>query len=86
MFMWVLGRYGGSTVLLVPKDLLEGADRIGGQLHVEKECLFSGITSSGRVWWQVPESDAGSVTQPPTPSSSWCYHYRYPCFTPIFRF
>ena len=26
-----------------------------------KECHFSGVTRSGRVWSKVPESDAGSV-------------------------
>ena len=62
MFMWVLGHYAVSTVLLVSKGLLEGADCIGGQLHGDKECLFSGITNSGRVWRKVPESDAGSVS------------------------
>ena len=28
----------------------------------EKECPFSGVTSSGRVWRKVPESDARSVS------------------------
>ena len=28
----------------------------------DKECPFSGVTKSGRVWWRVPESDARSVT------------------------
>ena len=44
----------------------EGADRVGGQLHGDKECPFSGVTKTGRVWWKVPESDARSVgfTQP----------------------
>ena len=27
-----------------------------------KECPFSGVTSSGRIWRKVPQSDAGSVT------------------------
>ena len=27
----------------------------------EKECSFSDVTSSGRVWRKVPESDARSV-------------------------
>ena len=26
-----------------------------------KECPFSGVSKSGRVWRKVPESDAGSV-------------------------
>ena len=42
-------------------NLLEGADRVGGQLHGDKECPFSGVTKSGRVWRKVPESDARSV-------------------------
>ena len=29
----------------------------------EIECLFSGITKSGRVWRKVPESDAQSVVK-----------------------
>ena len=39
----------------------EGADRVGGQLRGDKECPFSGVIKSGRVWRQVPESDARSV-------------------------
>ena len=42
-------------------NLSEGADRVGGQLHGDKECPFSGVTKSGRVWRKVPESDARSV-------------------------
>ena len=34
---------------------------MSGQLHRDKECPFSGVTSSGRVWRKVPERDAGSV-------------------------
>ena len=41
--------------------LLEGADRVAGQLRGDKECPFSGVTKSGRVWRKVPESDARSV-------------------------
>ena len=37
------------------------ADRIAGQLRRDKECPFSGVTKSGRVWRKVPESDARSV-------------------------
>ena len=43
MFMWVLGHYVASTVLLVLKPF------IGGQLHGDKECPFSGITNSGSL-------------------------------------
>ena len=42
-------------------NLSEGADRVGGQLHGDKESPFSGVTKSGRVWRKVPESDARSV-------------------------
>ena len=42
-------------------NLSEGAVRVGGQLRGDKECPFSGVTKSGRVWRKVPESDAGSV-------------------------
>ena len=41
---------------------MEGTDRVTGQLRGDKECPFSGITKSGRVWRKVPESDARSVT------------------------
>ena len=37
-------------------NLPEGADRVGGQLRGDKECPFSGVTKSGRVWRKVPES------------------------------
>ena len=43
------------------RNLSEGADRVGGQLRGVKECPFSGITKSGRVWRKVPESDGRSV-------------------------
>ena len=42
-------------------NLSEGADRVGGQLRGDKECPFSGVTKSGRVWRKVPESNARSV-------------------------
>ena len=42
-------------------NLSEGADRVGGQLRGDKECPFSGVTKSGRVWRKVPESDDRSV-------------------------
>ena len=42
-------------------NLSEGADCVGGQLRGDKECPFSGVTKSGRVWKKVPESDARSV-------------------------
>ena len=42
-------------------NLSEGADRVAGQLRGDKECSFSGVTKSGRVWREVLESDAPSV-------------------------
>ena len=42
-------------------NLSEGADRVAGQLRGDKECPFSGVTKSGRVWRKVPESDARNV-------------------------
>ena len=42
-------------------NLSEGADRVAGQLLGDKECSFSGVTKSGRVWRKVPESGARSV-------------------------
>ena len=42
-------------------NLFEGGDRVAGQLRGDKECSFSGVTKSGRVWRKVPESGARSV-------------------------
>ena len=42
-------------------NVLEGVDRVGGQLRGDKEGPFSGVTKSGRVWRKVPESGARSV-------------------------
>ena len=42
-------------------NLSEGADLIGGELCGDKDCPFSGVTNSYRVWRRVPESDAQSV-------------------------
>ena len=59
-----LRAYLGARLLLQSyqyPNLSEGADRVGGQLRGDKECPFSDITKSGRVWRKVPESDARSV-------------------------
>ena len=48
---------------LYPTNLSEGADSVGGQLRGDKECPFSGVTKSGRVWRKVPESDDRRVQQ-----------------------
>ena len=52
-------------------NLSEGAESVGGQSPVldkkkkkkkeKKECPFSGVASSGRVWRKRPESDARCV-------------------------
>ena len=42
---------------------MEGSDCVAGQLRGDKECPFSGVTKSGRVWRKVLESDARSVYQ-----------------------
>jgi len=39
-------------------NLSEGVDRVGGELRGDKECPFSGVTKSDRVWRKVPESHA----------------------------
>ena len=64
MRAWALGCLGAR---LLPQsyqysNLSDGADRVGGQLRRDKECPFSGVTKSGRVWRKVPESGALSVT------------------------
>ena len=73
-FFFAFFTWGGFTsclraclgARLVPQsyqylNLSEGADCVGGQLCGDKECPFSGITKSGRVWRKVPESDARNV-------------------------
>ena len=51
-----------TKVIVIPTQCLsEVADRVGGQLREDKECPFSGVTKSGRVWRKVPESGARSV-------------------------
>ena len=47
-------------------NLSEATDGVSGQLCGDKEHPFSGITSSGRVWRKVPESDAQSLALPNT--------------------
>ena len=50
---------------------------VGGQLRGDKECPFSGVTSSGRVWRKVPESDALSVITPIVTSSDATGRHSY---------
>ena len=46
---------------LISTQTFQGPDCVTGQLGGDKECPFSGITKSVRVWRRVPESDARSV-------------------------
>ena len=61
MFTCVLGRFRLLSQSYQYRNLSEGADRVGGQLRGDKECPFSGVTKSGRVWRKVSENDARSV-------------------------
>ena len=47
-----------------------GTGLLHGQLHGDKECPSTGVTTSGRVWTKVLESDARSVN-----FSVFCYLY-----------
>ena len=58
---WALGCFHS---LISSQTFLQGADRVAGQLRGDKECLFSGVTKSGRVWRKVPENGARSVCIP----------------------
>ena len=57
MFTFVLGRWVISTRTF--RRALTAS--LPEQMRGDKECPFSGITKSGRVWRKVPESDAQSV-------------------------
>ena len=67
-------------------NLSEGADRVGGQLGGDKECLFSGVTKSGRVWRKVPESDAWSVGLLFSPGAAGVIADTFSCFSVVFNF
>ena len=56
MFTCVLGFCVACTVVLLLKPFGEHW-HCQGQLHGDEEHPFSGVTSSGRVWKTVPESD-----------------------------
>ena len=64
--VWALGCFYS---IISTRTFRKDADRVGGQLHGDKECPFSGVTKSGRVWRKVSESDARSVRQQLTPVS-----------------
>ena len=67
---WALGCFQSYQY----PNLSDGAGRVAGQLRGDKECPFSGVTKSGRVWRKVPESDARSV--PPTRKTKGWSVYR----------
>ncbi len=60
------------------QNLSDGADRVGGQLHEDKKCPFSGVTKSGRVWRKMPESGVRSVTYTTTTTTVAYYHAHPP--------
>ena len=61
------------------QNLLEDIDRVGGQLRGDKECPFSDVTKSGRVWRKVPENGARSVYQ------HCCHGTLMPVLEPVMR-
>ena len=80
MFTWVLGHSVPSSLINISTQTFQSADGVGGHLREEKECLFSSVTHSGRVWRKVPESDAQSVRGCAT-TASYATHFRLmaPC-------
>ena len=70
-----LGVCLGARLLPQSYQYPKGADRVGGQLRGDKECPFSGVTKSGRVWRKLPESDARSVQPIMTGCLSTCDHH-----------
>ena len=42
-------------------NLSEGGDHVSGQLRGDKNCPFSDVTKSGRVWRKAPENGARCV-------------------------
>ena len=63
MFTNVLGRYAASAILLVPKPFAGMAltASVDSCAEIKIECSFSGVTSSGRVWKKVLDTDDWSV-------------------------
>ena len=58
-------------------NLSECADRVAGQLRGDKECPFSGVTKSGRVWRKVLESGARSVRERYTQTDRHRHRHTY---------
>ena len=58
MRAWTLCYFHG--LIFTRPNLLEGVDHDGGQMRGDR-VPFNGVTSDGRVWRMVPESEAWSV-------------------------
>ena len=56
-------------------NLSEGADHVGGQPRGDKQCPFSGVTKSGRVWRKVPESVDPTVGCSIKRLKRWLYEF-----------
>ena len=54
---WALGCFHSLSTQTFRRALTASVDSCAEM----KECPFSGVTKSGRVWRKVPESDARSV-------------------------
>ena len=62
LFTWVLGRYVASTVIFSTQTFRRALTAsVDSCAEIKSIYPFSGVTSSGRVWRKVPESDARSV-------------------------
>ena len=63
------------TSLTIYHQARPAHDRVGGQLRGDKECPFSGVTKSGRVWRKVPETDARSLPRTATSTLTQLLNY-----------
>ena len=64
--VYVRGRALGCFHSLISTKTFRRALTASVDSCAEKECPFSGVTKSGRVWRKVPESGARSVWTPMT--------------------
>ena len=62
---WALGCFYS---LISTQTFQRGTDCASGQLRRDKECPFSGVTKSGRVWRKVLENGAWSLYSIMTPT------------------
>ena len=57
MFTFMLRCYVASTVIISTQAFWRAlTESVDWELHRDKECPFSGVTSSGRVWRKVLEN------------------------------